>query len=427
MIITTIPRQTQIWRDPRAIALLMAASLTTMANATISPALPGLERLFADDPNAAMLVRLLVPAPSISVALFAPFAGLIADRYGRRRMLLAGVVLFVIAGCAGLLLPDLPTIFASRLVLGIAVALIMTAQTALIGDYFTGDDRSALSGLQISARNFGGLAFISLAGWFAAISPRLPFVIYGVAAVFLPLMWKVITDERRTTPAPHASPEDGSSDSSSWGLVFALLVLLQAVTNMIFFVMPTQLSFYFEAAGYSSPVMTGSALGILMLSGGSLALLYGRVQRAIGYVGVFALGYGAMALGFVVLALAATPLAWLVGASAVGAGYALVSPSFVTLALGLAPPRRRGAAGGVLTASVFIGQFCSPLVSTPLVAAYGYEGLFYITSSLAAAMAAAAVLKVCAMGLPALKRGISTMERRHPAKQGPAPGPNSRE
>src|SRR3712207_3683432 len=133
-----------------------------------------------------MLVRLLVPAPSISVAVFAPFAGLVADRYGRRRMLLAGVILFVIAGCAGSFLPDLPTIFASRLVLGLAVALIMTAQTALIGDYFTGDERSALSGLQISARNFGGLVFISLAGWFAAISPRLPFAIYGVAAVFLP-------------------------------------------------------------------------------------------------------------------------------------------------------------------------------------------------------------------------------------------------
>ncbi|MEZ0171104.1 MFS transporter [Microvirga sp. TS319] len=107
MDVTPIPRQTRIWRDPRAIALLMAASLTTMANATISPALPGLKRLFADDPNAAMLVRLLVPAPSLSVAIFAPFAGLIADRYGRRCMLLVGVILFVIAGCAGLLLRDL--------------------------------------------------------------------------------------------------------------------------------------------------------------------------------------------------------------------------------------------------------------------------------------------------------------------------------
>ena len=410
MAVTTIPGQTQIWRDPRAVALLMAASLTTMANATISPALPGLERLFSDDPNAGILVRLLVPAPSLSVAIFAPVAGLVADRYGRRRMLLAGVILSVIAGCAGLLLPDLPTIFASRLVLGLAVALIMTAQTALIGDYFTGDERSALSGLQTSARNFGGLVFISLAGWFAAVSPRLPFAIYGVAAAFLPLMWRVITDPPRTSPDPAAKPDDRPLGSSSWGLVFALLVLLQAATNMIFFVMPTQLSFFFEAAGYSSPVMTGSALGILMLSGGSLALLYGRVQRATGYVGVFALGYGAMALGFMAMAHAGTPLAWFVAAAAIGAGYALVSPSFVTLALGLAPLRRRGLAGGILSASVFIGQFCSPLLSTPLVVEYGYEGLFYTTSSLTAAMAVAAALKTCVTGLHASRDRVPTVE-----------------
>src|SRR5918998_5586376 len=117
-----------------------------------------------------------------------------------------------------------------------------------------------------------------------------------------------------------------------------------------------------------------------------------------------------MACGFVLLALAASPLAWFAAAAAIGAGYALVSPSFVTLALGLAPLRRRGMAGGVLTASVFIGQFCSPLLSTPLVAAYGYEGLFHITSSLAAAMAVAAVLKARAIGLQALKRGLPMME-----------------
>ncbi|NIX75637.1 MFS transporter [Microvirga terricola] len=404
------PSYGPVWRDPRAVALLMAAALTTMANATISPALPGLERLFADDPNAAMLVRLLVPAPSLSVALCAPFAGLVADRCGRRQMLLAGVILFVIAGSAGLFLPDLPTIFASRLVLGFAVALIMTAQTALIGDYYTGDDRGTLTGLQISARNFGGLAFISLAGWFAVVSPRLPFVIYGVAAAFLPLMWKVIVDPPRTSPNPDARPEDSVPELSSWGFVFALLALLQAATNMIFFVMPTQLSFFFEAAGYDSPMMTGSALGILMLSGGSFALLYGRIQRATGYVGVFALGYGAMALGFLLLALPAMPLAWFVATAAIGAGYALASPSFVILALRLAPLRRRGLAGGVLTASVFIGQFCSPLLSTPVIAACGYEGLFRSTALLVSAMAVASVVKGWTMGLLALKARIPSME-----------------
>ncbi len=210
-----------VWHDPRAVALLMAASLTTMANATISPALPALERLFADDPNAAMLVRLLVPAPSIAVAILAPFAGIFTDRYGRRQMLLAGVGLFVLAGCAGLLLPDLPAIFVSRLILGGAVALIMTAQIALIGDYFRGADRNVLTGLQISARNFGGLAFISLAGWFAVISPRLPFAIYGVATLFLPLMWKVVVDPQRTSSDPGASQQDNSPTPSSWGFALA--------------------------------------------------------------------------------------------------------------------------------------------------------------------------------------------------------------
>ena len=142
-----------------------------MANATISPALPGLQKLFADDPNSALLTRLLVTAPSLSIALLAPFVGLAVDRIGRRILLLSGIVLFVITGSAGLYLPNLPTIFVSRFALGVAVALIMTAQTALVGDYFSGEARNALTGLQISARNFGGLVFILLAG-LAAACPR---------------------------------------------------------------------------------------------------------------------------------------------------------------------------------------------------------------------------------------------------------------
>lgn len=387
-----LERKNALWRDPRAIALLMAASLTTMANATISPALPGLERLFSADPNAAMLTRLLVPAPSLSVAICAPLAGLLADRFGRRALLLAGTVLFVIAGCAGLVLPDLPTIFASRLVLGIAVALIMTAQTALIGDYFSGPARSALTGLQISARNFGGLVFISLAGWIAVLSPRLPFAIYGLAILFLPLMWRVIADPERAPRTVGAKPDDSSDGAGPWRVSLALLALLQAATNMIFFVMPTQISFFLASRGHASPVMTGAILGVLMVSGGCLALLYPRIQRGSGYGGVFLLGYGAMALGFLLLPLAGATWLLFLAAAAIGAGYALVSPSFVALALNLAPRAARGLAGGILTSSIFIGQFCSPLISTPLIAAHGYPGLFQGTAGLLASMAAVAAL-----------------------------------
>ena len=359
------PRQTAgrpVWQDNRAVVLLMAAMLTTMANATISPALPGLERLFAQDPDAAMLTRLLVTAPSLSVAVLAPLAGLAIDRVGRRRPLLIGILLFVTAGCAGLVLPSLPTILASRLVLGIAVALIMTAQTALVADYFSGAERTALMGLQISARNFGGLLFITLAGWTASLSPRLPFAIYGLAIFLLPLAWKIVTDGPRPSSQPKAEISHGPEGSRSWMAFFLAVVLLQALTNMLFFIMPTQLPFFLALKGQDSAVMTGAALGVLMLSGGCVALLYARIRPALGHAGVFAAGYGCMAAGFALLSEQTAMPVCLAGAALIGAGYALVSPMFVALALDLAPASRRGLAGGILTAwssSVSSARPCS--------------------------------------------------------------------
>ena len=120
-----------IARDPRTYALLLAATLTVMSNATISPALPGIQEQFSSTPDAALLTRLLVTAPSLTVALLAPFAGLLADRLGRRTELLLGVALYALAGTAGFWLGNLHLILASRLLLGVAVALIMTSQTAL--------------------------------------------------------------------------------------------------------------------------------------------------------------------------------------------------------------------------------------------------------------------------------------------------------
>ncbi|WP_299376333.1 MFS transporter [uncultured Kiloniella sp.] len=396
-----------VWQDGRAIALMMAATLMVMANATISPALAGLERAFMGQPNADLLIRLLVPAPSLTVVIFAPLAGYFVDRYGRRVMLLSGVVLFVITGSAGFYLPDLEMIFASRLALGIAVAMIMTSQTALIGDYFTGEKRSALTGLQISARNFGGFVFLTLAGWFAVSSPRLPFVIYGLAVLYLPFMWLVIketslrsakktTENLSTNRAPGTTAKIETSETDghkSWKGLIAALAVLQLMTNMIFFLMPTQLPFFLDSLGYDSAVMTGAGLGALSLAGGCAALFYGRIKRVMGYAGAYALGYGFMALGFAILPFGANVIAIIAGSVAVGIGFALAVPNFVGIALQIAPSSRRGMAGGVLTTSVFLGQFCSPFLSIPSITSFGYNATYQGTALLLGTVALMAAVK----------------------------------
>ncbi len=201
MQLTNELEERPIRRDPRAVALMLVASLTVMTAATISPALPGLETQFAGDETYSFLIRLLVAARSLAVVLFAPWCGVIADRASRRSMLLAGLILFIISGSAGLFLPTLPLIMASRLCLGIALAMIMTAQSALLGDYFSGKTLHIVTSAQVSARNLGGFVFIMIAGLLATMGPRFPFAVYALPILVMPFFWRVIVDPLSSMPA----------------------------------------------------------------------------------------------------------------------------------------------------------------------------------------------------------------------------------
>jgi MFS family permease len=200
-----------------------------------------------------------------------------------------------------------------------------------------------------------------------------------------------IVEPRRSLAKQQSGPETLTGEQRRWRMPFLGLVALQSMTNMFFFIMPTQLPFFLDAQGYDSATLTGMTLSVLMLTGGCMALLYTRIQRAINYAGVFAFGYAAMAAGFLLLVLSPPVFVTFAGAGLIGAGYALVAPTFVTLTLHLAPPHRRGVAGGILTASVFIGQFCSPLLSTPAVSGFGYDGLFLGAVAVLTLMATAAL------------------------------------
>lgn len=371
-------------RDPRVWALLLAATLTIMSNATITPALPGLEASFAGTPNAGLLTRLLVTAPSLLVAISAPFVGLASDRFGRRPLLLAGIVLYSIAGTLGAVLPTLEGIFASRLVLGIGVALIMTTQSALIGDYFAPGLRGRFMGWQMAATNAGGFVFIAMAGWLAGISPRLPFLIYALGFVYLPFLWRALPEPDRAAARPDISGADGRAD---WPQFVAIIGLMAAVTLTVFYIVPTQIPFYLVSIGHPEPAASAQAMALLTITGGLSAVSFASVRARLGAGLTPALGYLIIASGFFALHSGDTLGSVRLGALLIGLGLGYVMPTFVVSALSAAPERRRGAVSGAVTTALFLGQFLSPLMVQPLVDLYGYHTTFLIASILLLPMA----------------------------------------
>ncbi|MEP3047429.1 MAG: MFS transporter [Roseibium sp.] len=365
----------ELLKDPRTTALLLAATLVVMAIATISPALSGLEGRFQNEPHAELLTRLLVPAPSLAVVLLAPFAGAAADRFGKVRVLLIGVALFVLAGTAGFYLPSLISILVSRLVLGATVALIMTSHTALIGECFEGERRLQIMGWQVSARNFGGFAFISVGGILASVSPQMTFLAYGIAGLFIPFIWFAFRNHKTAVAVDHRQVDQQAVDHS-WIVPVMGISFFVCITVVTFFQMPTQLPFYMEQLGLESASSTTIVLGVMTLSGGVAALWTGWLKRMIGNPGLLSLGYAVMALGFGVLSASSELIPITVAAAFIGIGFAILMPTFTALLLDIAPANRRGTATGALAAGTSLGQVLSPFISLPIVSSFGYETAF---------------------------------------------------
>ncbi|NDU99936.1 MFS transporter [Pseudoroseicyclus tamaricis] len=377
-------------RDRRAVALLMAATLTILSNQIISPSLPGIGEHFAASPNAELLSRLLVTAPSLLVAVFAPFAGMMADRFGRKRQLLIGIALFAIAGSGGLWLPTLPLILASRLVLGLGVALIMTAQTALIGDYFHGEQRGRFMGVQIAATNFSGFIFLLIAGVLAGMSPFAPFVIYLIGLAYLPFLWLSLTEPPRGEAQERAHPEEAGE--RGWVLLLCVVILLAGLNFVAFYMLPTQMPFYLTTLGHDEPAAAAKLVAGVTLFGGLSSLAYGRVRARLGRALTPTLGFALFAAGFAIFGIAPSYGVVLAGGVLLGLAAGLVWPTFLSIALDVVPAHRRGLASGAVTTSVFLGQFVSPLVSQPLIDTFGFAGTFEAMAVLLAAMAVLVLL-----------------------------------
>ena len=375
----------RILRDPRAWGVMLAAMLTIMSNATITPALIGLRAVFESHPDVHWLIPLLVTAPSLIVALVAPFAGLVVDRIGRRPPLLIGLVIYALAGTAGLYLTTLEGILASRLVLGLGVAAIMTAQATLLGDYFTGPARGRLMGYQIAATNIGGMGFVTLAGILAAQNPRWPFAIYGLAIVMLPLLSRLLPEPPRalkgSAPGNTAAPGE-----SGWPGTVTIMATAAGLTFVIFYMVPTLLPFHLAEIGAPAPQQTANALSSMMLAASILAVISGWVRPWLGRIGMPLTGYALLTAGFWLVARAPGMGQVMAGTALIGAGLGLCMPTFLTTALNAAPARHRGLVAGCMTAAVFLGQFLSPLVLQPLVDKWGLSTVFALGAQGCAAL-----------------------------------------
>ena len=388
----------------QGVLLVSLGLLSTMAVVLLAPSLPAMQHHFGDDAKTAELVTDALTFPALCVALLSPFAGAVVDRFGRRRALIASLVFYVLTGTAPLYLNTLPQIIISRLGVGIAETVLMTASVTMLGDFFQGRARERYLALNTAIASTAATLFFALGGLLAQNSWRLPYAVYFSALLFLLAVLAFTWEpERRSTIQNHATGMVGGK--FNWGALLG--IGLVTIAGGITFMTPQiQLGVIVAAHGFTEPRIAGmvGAIGSLAMPVGALVFnVLRRIRVSTPWLVIMAFVLAGCGLLWMAHA---SDLATLIAGMVLhefGSGFML--SGLMTWMLGLLPYELRGKGTGAYMSSFFIAQPVSGFLFGRLQVALNGNALHATAWFGAGAITAGVVLLIVAHLTGSLKNG----------------------
>lgn len=336
-------------------------------------------------------VGIVVGAFSVSAFFLRPWAGAMADRRGRRALMVAGASLFALSVAGYVIATSIPLLVAMRLLTGVGEALFFVAAVAANMDLAPPERRGeAMSFASLSlyiglgAGPFIGEAVIAHAGfqtaWLVSIGLA---VVAVILSIRLPAMRPEIDG-----PAPerHRLVHRG-------GLLpgVVLLATIWGMAGFLAFVPLYALDLGMSGAGLVLGLFSGIVVAIRSIGA--------RIPDRLGAGVTTRVALALSALGLAVVGLVRTPGGLVTGTVLLGIGVALFTPALFALAIHGVPAGERGAVMGTTSAFLDLGFGLGPATLGFVAAAVGRGGTFLVGAGVAAA---GLVLVVATrLGLPA--------------------------
>ena len=367
-----------MWRDSRLLVLLAAGSLTTMAGGIVAPVLPDIIQQLHLDPG---LAGNLVSMHCLTIALFSPPLGILADRVGRLKVLIPSLILYAVFGIAGAWMPSFWPLLVTRGLLGAASGGIAAASLGLLGSMYEGEKRSQALGYATSTLTITGIAFPLLGGWVGAANWQFAFYLYGLGlplAVLAKLILKEGLRTKATAEPSHKLSQVLGHPQALW-LLFTLVLASISMYAVVIYA-----PLYLKATIGAGTVLNGIVLASRAVGAATISAFGARrLSQKIGLAKSTAVGFGLMGMTVGMIPLL-HQLNWiLVTAVLFGVGFGIVLPNLYNALANLAPAKLRSSVLAAGTGAGFLGQFLSPIVLGPVLIHDGLEGVFYAAASVA--------------------------------------------
>jgi predicted MFS family arabinose efflux permease len=364
---------------PAFVTVTLAALAYFTGDGVLIPAVPRYTQgpLGAGD----VAVGLVVGAFSLSAFFLRPWAGGVADRWGRRPLLLAGAGLFAASTLAYGLASSPAALAGLRLLTGAGEALFFVGALTAAADLAPAERRGEAMSLA-SLSLYAGIGVGPLLGELAI--DRLGFAAAwtlaagcGLVAVALALR---VPDTRPDDPDPDpGGPPARHRLVHPAGLLPGLL-LLAGITGMAGFLTFVPL--------YALDLGLDGSRGVLLLFAGIVVGIRSVGARLPDRLGAARATRAAMALtaaGLAVVGVWPAPAGLVAGTAVFAVGIALLTPAVLTLAVEGVAPRERGAVLGTTSSFLDLAIGLGPATLGLVAASTGRPAVFLAGAAVAAA------------------------------------------
>ena len=341
-----VGRESDVLRERPFQLLLLANLVPPIGTSLLSPVLESLiDPLGASTANIGLLMSMYT-APAI---VMIPIAGVIADRYGRRPVLLFGLISFGGAGTAIGLIPDFRAALFFRFLQGIGFAALTPIIITSVGDLYAGSKEATAQGLRFTSSGIVQTITPLAAGGLVVIAWQYPFFIYAIAFPVAAVIY--VWFEEPVDPDRETDDEGDEDVRNQLGRLWTLvsqrralaMVVARGATSVIWIGFLTYNSILVVELLDSTPAQAGLLASLASVGYAFSATQAGRIMAYFEDPLVPLLATNvAMGGGIGIAFVAETLSIAYVGATTMGVGFGIMVTLYRSVITDLAPASLRG-------------------------------------------------------------------------------------
>ncbi|WP_159521077.1 MFS transporter [Sunxiuqinia indica] len=368
-----------VFKNNNIYIIFSVTLIAMMGVASITPAFPDIIAHFKINPQQ---VGGLIVAFTLPGIFLTPVTGTLADRYGRKLILVPSLFLFGIAGISCMFAPSFFWLLVLRFIQGIGASSLSSLNITLVGDLFSGETRTKVMGYNASVLSIGTATYPAVGGAIAVFGWQFIFILPILA---IPLGIWIIKGLNNPEPKNKTKLKDYFSrvwktinQKNVWVILILSVILFIILYGTYLTYFPLMMKTRFGSESYTIGLM----MSLMSVTTAIVSSRLSWISKKITIKQQLIIGSLSYFFSTLLMMIAQSYEMLIVSVMLFGVGHGVIIPSVQNLLVGFASIQERAAFMSVNSMVLRLGQTLGPLI----------VGIFYSLKGLSAAFGAGAVL-----------------------------------